>query len=149
MEKKQRPWGKVLLWAASVVLMTAAFLGAMIFLPENNVAELVEYLIITALILGFLFLISGKKTFGFWNNQTGCTVKALLPMLVFSLIFTAAGCLSLLMERPPLAENWFLKLLLSAANMLLVQLVVTGLCFLAVCKKVGKTIDYKKILEDW
>lgn len=30
-----------------------------------------------------------------------------------------------------------------------VRLVVTGLCFLAVYKMGGKTIDYKKILEEW
>ena len=130
MEKKQRPWVKVLLWAASVVLMVGAFLGGLIFLPENNVASLIEYLVITVLILGFLALISGKKTFGFLNNQTGYTVKALLPMLIFSLIFTAAGCISLLMERPPLAENWLLNLLLNAVNMFLVGVYEEG-CFRA------------------
>ena len=37
----------------------------------------------------------------------------------------------------------------STTILFLVQLVVTGLCFLAEFKKAGKTIDYKKILEEW
>ena len=121
----------------------AAFLGAMIFLPENDAASLIEYLVITAMTLGFLFLISGRKTFGFLNHQTGCTVRALISGLAFGYVHVAFA------EEEEEGAAPYTSGSVSTTILFLVQLVVTGLCFLAVFKKAGKTIDYKKILEEW
>ena len=128
-EGKTRAWPKVLLWLASVVILIGMFFFGM-FLPENNVSLLIQNLLTAAAVLVFLYLISGRKTFGFRNNQTGFTVRRLLPMLIFPLVFVAMGLISLASERPSLAEHWAVNLLLYTANMFLVG-VYEEACFRA------------------
>ncbi len=123
-------WINILFWLASV----AAMIGLMIFcgryMDDSTTGLLFEFVIITVVTLAFLFLISGKKTFTFLNNETGYTVKRLLPTLIFSGIFGLFGVLAWLMDRPPLREDWPFNLLISVITMFLVGVYEEG-CFRA------------------
>lgn len=113
-------WLNVLFWLASVVAMIALFVLGGELLGEDDVSTLIEYTVISVVMLIFLYLISGKKTFTFLNNQTGYTVKMLLPTLIFSGVFGLSSVVMALVERPPLLPGWPAGLLLEAANMFLV-----------------------------
>lgn len=113
-------WLNVLFWLASVVAMIALFILGGELLEEDEVSTLIEYAVISIVKLIFLYLISGKKTFSLLNNQTGYTVKMLLPTLIFSGVFGLSSVVMALVERPPLLPGWPAGLLLEAANMFLV-----------------------------
>ncbi|MBQ6479353.1 MAG: CPBP family intramembrane metalloprotease [Erysipelotrichaceae bacterium] len=117
-EKKK--WLNVLIWLISVVSMIGLMILGSRFLNEDNVGLLIEFTVITAVSLLFLYLISGKKTFSFLNNQTGYTVKMLFPTLFFSIVFGLFGTIAAIMDRPALIENWPVNLLIGAVNMFLV-----------------------------
>ena len=123
-------WLNVLLWLASVVTMIGLMIGCGRYMDESDLGLFIEFVIIAAATLGFLYLISGKKTFTCLNNKTGYTVKMLLPTLIFSAVFAFFGVVSLFSEKPPLKENWALSLILSAASMFLVGVYEEG-CFRA------------------
>lgn len=130
MEVAKNPWVKILLWLASVGAMIGLMMLGSNLLEEDNAGLLLEFAVITAVTLGFIWLISGKKTFTFLNNRTGYTVKSLLPILIFPAIFVVFGGIEAASSRPPLAESWLLNLLLFAANMFLVGIYEEG-CFRA------------------
>ena len=127
---EKRKWLNILLWLASV----GAMIGLMILggnvLKEDEFGLFIEFLVITVVSLGFLYLISGKKTFTFLNNQTGYTVRMLLPTLILSVVFCLMGVINQLMEKQPFQPNWPVNLLFSAANMFLVG-VYEETCFRA------------------
>ena len=129
-KNKNLKWINVLIWLASVVSM----IGLMIFsgrvVKEDNVGLLIEFVVITIVTLFFLYLVSGKKTFTFLNNETGYTVRMLLPTLIFSAVFVLFGLLSVLFEKPALNPNWIPDLLIAAATMFLVGVYEEG-CFRA------------------
>ena len=123
-------WLNVFLWLASVVSMIGLMIGCGRYLDESDIGLFIEFVIITVVTLGFLYLISGKKTFCCLNNKTGYTVKMLLPTLIFSAVFALFGVMSLFAEKPPQKENWVLSLIISAASMFLVGVYEEG-CFRA------------------
>ena len=123
-------WLNIVIWLASVASMIGLMILGGKVLKEDNVGLFIEFLVIAVVSLVYLYLISGKKTFTFLNNQTGYTVKMLLPTLIFSSFFCLLGVLALFFEKPSLQPNWLLNLLFSAANMFLVG-VYEEACFRA------------------
>ena len=123
-------WINVIIWLASVATMIGLMMSLGRFLDDSDLGLLIEFCIITVVTLAFLYLISGKKTFTFLTNETGYTVKMLLPTLIFSAFFALLGVLSFFFENPPLKENWALNLIISAATMFLVGVYEEG-CFRA------------------
>ncbi len=120
----------VLLWLASVAAMIGIMiLGSNLF-EENDLELLIEFIVITIVTLLFLYLISGKKTFTFFKNRTGYTIKMLLPTLIFPAIFFFFGLVSLFADRPGLAPNWQINVLLSSLSLFLVGIYEEG-CFRA------------------
>ncbi len=91
MKNDKMPWVKILLWLASVGAMIGLMILGSNLLEEDNAGLLLEFAVITVVTLGFLWLISGRKTFTFLNNRTGYTVKSLLPILIFPAIFVVFG----------------------------------------------------------
>ncbi len=75
-------------------------------LTEDNFGLMIEFSVITIITLLFLYLISGKKTFSYMNNQTGYSIKHLLPTLFFSIFFMLLGVLSFFFEKPQLNPDW-------------------------------------------
>ena len=123
-------WINIIFWLASVGAMIGLMIGCGRFMDDSNIGLLLEFVIITVVTLAFLYLISGKKTFTYWNNETGYTVKMLLPTLIFSAIFGFFGLLTCIFEKPPLSKNWVLNLIISAVTMFLVGVYEEG-CFRA------------------
>lgn len=85
----------VILYAASVLAMIGLMILGSRILTEDNFGLMIEFSVITIITLLFLYLISGKKTFSYMNNQTWYSIKHLLPTLFF-LYFSCclASCLS-------------------------------------------------------
>jgi membrane protease YdiL (CAAX protease family) len=123
-------WLNILLWLASVASMIGLMILGSRVLEEDNLGLFIEFVIITIVTLLYLYLISGKKTFTFLNNQTGYTVKMLLPTLIFSAVFGFFGLLEAVIEKPPFMPDWQFNLVLAAANMFLVGIYEEG-CFRA------------------
>ena len=123
-------WLNVLLWLASVVSMIGLMILSGNLFHETDFTLLLEFSVITVIILIFLYLISGKKTFTYLNNRTAYTVKMLFPTLIFSIILAFFGLINLFMDKPPIIPNWPVKLLLFAINMFLVGVYEEG-CFRA------------------
>ena len=123
-------WLNVIFWLASVGAMIGLMIGLGNYLDGSDIGLLIEFVIITVVTLVFLYLISGKKTFTYLNNETGYTVKMLLPTLIFSGIFALFGVLAYFFDKPPFKENWVLNLIISAATMFLVGVYEEG-CFRA------------------
>ena len=113
-------WIYILIWLASVGAMVGLMMLSGKVLPDNKVCTIIESVVITIVALGFLYLISGKKTFTYLNNQTGYTVKMLLPTLIFSFIFGLFGVVVAFSEKPPLKADWVVSLLVLAVEMFLV-----------------------------
>ncbi len=109
----------VVIWLASVFSMIGLMILSSKIFQDDRFA-LPESAVITIITLAYLYLISGKKTFMFLNNQTGYTVKMLFPTLIFSLIFAFFGVLSVFWDAPALIPDWPVNLLLFAADMFLV-----------------------------
>ena len=128
--KKRKDLLNILLWLASIGSMIGIMTLSGRLFEENNFVLLIEFVIITVVTLFFLYLISGKKTFTYLNNQTGYTVKMLLPTLIFSALFFLMGLISLLDVKPPLADNWLINSVLLTLNMFLVGIYEEG-CFRA------------------
>lgn len=124
-------WVNVLLWLASVGAMIGLMILGSRTLKEDNLGLFIEFLVITAVTLFFLYLVSGKKTFTYMNNRTGYTVAMLLPTLAFSLVFGLFGLAVLFWDKPQTIHNWPVNLLLAAANMFLVGIYEEG-CFRAI-----------------
>ncbi|MCR5100097.1 MAG: CPBP family intramembrane metalloprotease [Butyrivibrio sp.] len=123
-------WINVLIWLASAgSLILLMILGSKI-LVEDDLGLFIEFLVITIVTFIFLYLISGKKTFSYMNNQTGYTVKMLFPTLIFSIFFGILGILNLFIDEYTIIPNWPVTLLLTAANMLMVGFYEEG-CFRA------------------
>ncbi len=120
----------VLLWLASVASMIGImFISGRLF-KEDNFVLLIEFIVITIVTLIFLYLVSGKKTFTYLNNQTGYTVRMLLPTLIFPGFFALMSIISLIMNKPALNENWLKNIVLLTINMFLVGIYEEG-CFRA------------------
>ena len=120
----------VLIWLASVASMIGLMILGEKFLEQYRYGLLIEFLIITAVTLLYLYLISGRKTFTFFGNRTGYTVGSLFITLLFPIVFMLFGVLTYFMERPAPRENWPLNVLLLAVNMFLVGIYEEG-CFRA------------------
>ncbi len=120
----------ILLWLASVAAMIGIMMLAGRLFEESNLELLIKFSVITIVTLLFLYLISGKKTFTFLNNQTIYTIKGLRLTLLFPLVFFGAGLLSALMERPPLSPSWLPDILMTSFSMFLVGIYEEG-CFRA------------------
>ena len=127
---KKLKWLNVIFWLASVGAMIGLMIGLGNYLDGSDIGLLIEFVIITVVTLAFLYLISGKKTFTYLNNETGYTVKMLLPTLIFSGIFALFGVFAYFFDKPPFKENWVLNLIISAATMFLVGVYEEG-CFRA------------------
>ncbi len=123
-------WINVLLWLASVGAMIGLMILCGRYMDDSNTGMLIEFVIITVVTLAFLYLISGKKTFTYLNNETWYTVKMLLPTLIFSAVFALFGVMSAVMDKPPLKENWVANLIVSIITMFLVGVYEEG-CFRA------------------
>ncbi len=123
-------WINILFWLASVGAMIGLMILCGRYMDDSNAGMLFEFVIITVVTLAFLYLISGKKTFTFLNNQTGYTVKMLLPTLIFSAVFGLFGVMAYFMDKPALQKNWVLNLVISAVTMFLVGVYEEG-CFRA------------------
>ncbi|WP_026496149.1 CPBP family intramembrane glutamic endopeptidase [Butyrivibrio sp. WCD3002] len=124
-------WLNVIIWLASVATMIGLMIGCgRIFDDSTDMGLLIEFVIITVVTLGFLYLISGKKTFTYLTNETGYTVKMLWPTLIFSGIFALFGVLAYFIDKPPFKDNWVLGLIISAISMFLVGVYEEG-CFRA------------------
>lgn len=123
-------WMKILLWLASVGSSIGLMILGARFINEDNAGLFLEFAVITVVTLVYLYLISGKKTFTYLNNQTGYTVRTLAPILIFPGIFSLFGVLSWIMDRPPAMPGWSLNFLLAAANMFMVGIYEEG-CFRA------------------
>lgn len=123
-------WIYIIFWLASVGAMIGLMIVCGRYMDDSNLGMLLEFLIITVVTLAFLYLISGKKTFTYLNNETGYTVKMLLPTLIFSAIFGLFGIFAFFFDRPALKENWVLNLVTSAICMFLVGVYEEG-CFRA------------------
>ncbi|WP_026524983.1 CPBP family intramembrane glutamic endopeptidase [Butyrivibrio sp. MB2005] len=124
-------WLNVIFWLASVAAMIGLMIGCGRFFDDStDMGLLIEFVIITVVTLGFLYLISGKKTFTYLTNETGYTVKMLWPTLIFSGIFALFGVLAYFIDKPPLKDNWLLGLIISAISMFLVGVYEEG-CFRA------------------
>ncbi len=120
----------ILLWLTSVAAMIGIMILGSAFFEESYLELLIEFAVITVVTLLFLYLISGKRTFSFFNNRTGYTVKMLLPTLIFPAIFFVFGLVSLFADKPDLAPNWQIKVLLSCLSLFLVGIYEEG-CFRA------------------
>lgn len=119
--KKEKPvLLKVFLWAAAILSMIGIMVSGIEFFHDENLDLLIEFTLITIVGFIYLFMISGKKTFTFFGNSLGYTIRILLPTLIFSFIFFCFGVISFFSERPPLNPDWLKNLLLSALNMFLV-----------------------------
>ena len=77
-------WINVIFWLASVGVMIGLMILLGRYMDDSDIGLFLQFVIITIVTLAFLYLISGKKTFTYWNNETGYTVKMLLPTLIFS-----------------------------------------------------------------
>ena len=120
----------LVLYAASVLAMIGLMMLGGRILTEDNFGLMIEFLVITVVTLLFLYLISGKKTFSYMNNQTWYSIKNLLPTLFFSAVFMGFGLLSVFLEKPELNPNWVKDLLLFTINMFLVGIYEEG-CYRA------------------
>ena len=123
-------WLNVLFWLASVAAMIGLMIVCGEYMDDSDISLLIEFVIITAVTLGFLYLVSGEKTFTFLTNETGFTVRMLLPTLIFSGIFGLFGGMAYFFDKPPLRDDWVSGLIISAITMFLVGVYEEG-CFRA------------------
>lgn len=121
-------WVNVVIWLVSVLVMIKLMQLGSLVLVEDNFGLFIEFVVIALVTLLFIYIISGKKTFSYWNNQTGYTIKMLIPTLILPFIFGTFEPLALLFEKHEIYPNWPVNLLLMAANMFLVGIYEEG-CF--------------------
>ena len=97
-------------------------------MPDNRYEMLAEFAVITVVTMFFLYMISGKKTFSTFFNETEYVLESLWPTLIFSFIFMVVGLVNLIMDRPPLKQGWQMTLILDFLCMMLVGIYEEG-CF--------------------
>ncbi|MBR4461879.1 MAG: hypothetical protein IKS51_04795 [Erysipelotrichaceae bacterium] len=124
----------VALYAACVLSMIGMMILGSRILAEDNFGLMIEFSVITAVTLLFLYLISGKKTFSYMKNQTWYSIKHLLPTLIFSFFFMLLGILSYSFDKPQLNPDWIKNLVLYTIDMFLVGIYEEG-CFRACGKQ--------------
>ncbi|MBQ2659109.1 MAG: CPBP family intramembrane metalloprotease [Erysipelotrichaceae bacterium] len=120
----------IVLYVASVLAMIGLMILGGRILKEDNFGLMIEFSVITIVTLVFLYLISGKKTFSYMNNQTWYSIKHLLPTLIFPLVFMLLGVMSYFIDKPQLNPHWVKDLLLFTIDMFLVGIYEEG-CYRA------------------
>ena len=119
---------KILLYLLCVASMIFIMINFYKLMPDSRFELVAESAVITVVTLFFLYLISGKKTFRSFFNETGYVIKTLWPVLAFPLIFMVMGIISLAADKLPVKQDWQMTLILDFLCMMLAGVYEEG-CF--------------------